>query len=80
MRHAARERSDTEGEQRHAFGSSSADARRKRLKWVGQCPGEECGWLFLDITRSGRRPWCDMADCGNLAKVRRFRERHRAST
>ena len=50
------------------------------LKRVRQCPGEACGWLFLDISRSGRRQWCDMADCGNLAKVRRFRERHRPST
>lgn len=47
------------------------------LERVGQCPGEECGWLFLDTSRSGRRRWCDMADCGNLAKVRRFRERQR---
>ena len=47
------------------------------LTRVRQCPGEECGWLFLDISRSGRRQWCDMADCGNLAKVRRFRERQR---
>lgn len=45
------------------------------LARVRQCPGEECGWLFLDLSRSGRRQWCDMADCGNLAKVRRFRER-----
>jgi predicted RNA-binding Zn ribbon-like protein len=44
---------------------------------VGQCPGEECGWLFLDTSRSGRRQWCDMADCGTVAKVRRFRQRHR---
>jgi predicted RNA-binding Zn ribbon-like protein len=49
------------------------------LKRVRQCPGEACGWLFLDTSRSGRRQWCDMADCGNLAKVRRFRERHRPS-
>jgi predicted RNA-binding Zn ribbon-like protein len=30
-----------------------------------------------DNSRSRRRQWCDMADCGNLAKVRRFRERQR---
>lgn|SRR5690606_13589455 len=48
------------------------------LERVGQCPGTECGWLFLDRSRSGRRRWCDMADCGNLAKVRRHRERGRA--
>lgn len=44
---------------------------------VGQCPGDACGWLFLDTSRSGRRQWCDMSDCGNVAKVRRFREKVR---
>jgi predicted RNA-binding Zn ribbon-like protein len=39
------------------------------------CPGENCGWMFLDISKNGRRQWCDMQDCGNLAKVRRFRQR-----
>jgi predicted RNA-binding Zn ribbon-like protein len=47
------------------------------LKRVRQCPGEECGWLFLDTSRSRRRQWCDMAECGNLAKVRRFRQKRR---
>jgi len=42
-----------------------------------QCGGTDCGWLFLDTTRNHSRQWCDMADCGNLAKVRRFRERQR---
>jgi predicted RNA-binding Zn ribbon-like protein len=47
------------------------------LERLGQCPGEECGWLFLDTSRSGRRQWCDMADCGTVAKVRRFRDKRR---
>lgn len=45
------------------------------LERVRQCPGGECGWLFVDTSRSRNRRWCDMADCGNVAKVRRFRER-----
>lgn len=49
-----------------------------RLARVGQCPGDACGWMFLDTSRAGRRQWCDMKDCGNVAKVRRFRERARA--
>lgn len=48
-----------------------------RLERVGQCPGDECGWIFLDTSRSRRRQWCDMKDCGNVAKVRRFREKAR---
>ncbi len=43
------------------------------LAMVKQCGGEECGWLFLDTSRNRSRRWCDMADCGNLAKVRRWR-------
>ena len=50
------------------------------LAHLRQCGGEACGWLFLDRSRSGRRRWCSMDDCGNLAKVRRFRRRHARRT
>ncbi len=39
-----------------------------------QCPGEECGWIFLDTSRNHARRWCQMRICGNRAKVRRFRQ------
>jgi predicted RNA-binding Zn ribbon-like protein len=42
---------------------------------VRQCVGPDCGWLFLDSSRNHSRHWCDMKDCGNRAKVRRFRQR-----
>lgn len=45
------------------------------LNRVKICRGENCGWLFLDTTKNKSRQWCDMKDCGNLAKVRRFREK-----
>jgi predicted RNA-binding Zn ribbon-like protein len=48
-----------------------------QLPRVRQCGGESCGWLFLDTSRNRSRQWCDMRDCGNLAKVRRFRERQK---
>jgi len=41
------------------------------------CDGEDCGWLFEDTSRNRSRQWCTMEDCGNLAKVRRFRTRLR---
>ena len=47
------------------------------LAQLKQCPGADCGWLFLDITRNHSRQWCEMSVCGNLAKVRRFRQRAR---
>jgi predicted RNA-binding Zn ribbon-like protein len=40
-----------------------------------ECGGVNCGWLFEDVSRNRSRQWCDMQMCGNLAKVRRFRER-----
>jgi predicted RNA-binding Zn ribbon-like protein len=49
---------------------TSGDSSRLR-----QCAGEDCGWLFIDTSRNRSRQWCDMKDCGNLAKVRRFRQR-----
>ena len=45
------------------------------LARLRRCAGENCGWMFLDATRNHSRQWCDMRDCGNLAKVRRFRVR-----
>jgi len=48
------------------------------LAFIRECQGEDCGWLFLDTSRNRTRRWCDMRDCGNLAKVRRFRRRRRA--
>ncbi len=45
------------------------------LSRLKQCGGENCSWLFADISKNRSRQWCDMQDCGNLAKVRRFRSR-----
>ena len=43
------------------------------LQRVGQCADEKgCGWLFWDSSRNRSRRWCDMRDCGNRAKVRRY--------
>jgi predicted RNA-binding Zn ribbon-like protein len=41
------------------------------------CDGTNCGWMFIDRSKNGRRRWCDMAMCGNVAKARRFRGRRR---
>jgi predicted RNA-binding Zn ribbon-like protein len=47
-----------------------ADLARVRI-----CPGNNCGWLFLDT--SGRRRWCSMDVCGSRAKMRRLYQRRR---
>jgi predicted RNA-binding Zn ribbon-like protein len=51
---------------------TSTDLERLRI-----CEGAGCGWLFLDATRNRSRRWCNMAVCGNRAKVKRFYERHK---
>ncbi|WP_323097342.1 CGNR zinc finger domain-containing protein [Intrasporangium sp. YIM S08009] len=45
---------------------------------VSACPGDACGWVFLNPT--GRRRWCIMAVCGNRAKARAYAERHASAT
>jgi predicted RNA-binding Zn ribbon-like protein len=44
------------------------------------CANDGCRWVFADTSRAGRRRWCDMASCGNRAKVRRYRSRRRVAT
>lgn len=48
-----------------------------QLPRVRECAGEHCGWLFVDTSKSGRRRWCTMEDCGNRAKARRHYHRHK---
>jgi predicted RNA-binding Zn ribbon-like protein len=48
-----------------------------RLK---QCPGDQCGWLFMDSTKRGNRRWCEMRKCGQEAKDDRRRQQRRRST
>ncbi|MBW8747668.1 MAG: CGNR zinc finger domain-containing protein [Acidobacteria bacterium] len=39
------------------------------------CSNQECRWLFLDVSKSRSRRWCDMKLCGNRLKAKRFREK-----
>jgi predicted RNA-binding Zn ribbon-like protein len=48
-----------------------------RLK---QCPGDQCGWFFLDTTKRGNRRWCSMAECGQDAKDEYRRAQRQAIT
>lgn len=40
------------------------------------CEATDCTWLFLDTSKNGSRRWCDMKECGNRMKARRYRTRH----
>lgn len=49
-----------------------------QINRVGECADDRgCGWLFLDTSRNRSRRWCDMGDCGNRNKVRRYYARKR---
>jgi predicted RNA-binding Zn ribbon-like protein len=58
------------------------------VEWLGEidrdrtriCRGHDCGWLFIDSSKGGRRVWCDMSTCGNAAKGARFARAERRRT
>jgi predicted RNA-binding Zn ribbon-like protein len=50
-------------------------ASPRDLARVRECDGFNCGWLFIDTSKAGRRRWCSMDICGNRAKVERHRTR-----
>jgi predicted RNA-binding Zn ribbon-like protein len=57
---------------------SAADVlTSSNLRRLKKCGSDDCGWLFLDTTRSGTRRWCDMRVCGNRAKAHRYYHRRR---
>lgn len=53
------------------LGTAQARAR------VRICEAEDCSARFFDRSPAGLRRWCSMRACGNAAKARRHRARHR---
>jgi predicted RNA-binding Zn ribbon-like protein len=51
-----------------------------RVERTRLCPGERCGWLFIDDSKGGRRRWCDMSVCGNVAKSRRYQQKKKRAS
>ncbi|MDX6582653.1 MAG: hypothetical protein QOI10_1837 [Solirubrobacterales bacterium] len=56
--------------------SAMGDGTWRRLK---ACPAADCRWAFYDHSRNRSGTWCEMGECGNREKARRFRERHRGT-
>lgn len=54
------------------------EAMRERT-WarLKACPADDCRWAFYDHSRNRSGTWCRMEECGNRAKARAYRERHR---
>ena len=46
---------------------------------IKECASTTCEWVFLDRSRNRSRRWCDMNDCGNRAKARRFQAKRHAA-
>jgi CGNR zinc finger protein len=67
---------------RGAVGSVLAVAFLARLdgSWarLKECASPECRSIFYDRSKNRSGRWCVMAECGNRAKVRAYRERERA--
>jgi predicted RNA-binding Zn ribbon-like protein len=53
---------------------SMADGTWARLK---ACRADTCQWAFYDRSKNRSGTWCSMAVCGNRAKARSYRQRHR---
>ena len=43
---------------------------------IRECENPNCGLMFVDASRPGKRRWCLMKRCGNMAKTSRYRKRH----
>jgi len=67
---------------RRALGEIAVDAARmlgapEQRARVRICGAEDCSARFYDRSPAGRRCWCSMDTCGNVAKARRHRARQK---
>jgi predicted RNA-binding Zn ribbon-like protein len=53
---------------------SRAEETWPRLK---ACRADTCQWAFYDTSRNRSAHWCTMRVCGNRAKARTYRRRHK---
>lgn len=58
-----------------AWSAAELLGSEESLGKIRQCAGQDCGWLFLDLTKNHSRRWCDMDACGSRAKAKRYYRR-----
>ena len=58
----------------HRLSLQVEDVLTNNTRPIRECQGPNCDWLFIDRSRSGVRRWCHTTQCGNTARVRRFRQ------
>ena len=59
--------------------SASELLTSEQLPSVRECASDNCGWLFLDLSKNHSRRWCAMDDCGGREKARRYYQRKKTS-
>lgn len=73
---------DAPGAAAHAVALVALDAAEmlgtEQRERVRICAADDCSARFYDRSPAGRRRWCSMRGCGNVAKARRHRAAHRA--
>ena len=60
-----------------AVAEASVEGSWERLK---ACPEDSCRWAFYDRSKNRSAKWCSMQTCGNMAKARAYRARHRSAS
>ena len=53
-----------------------SDELRSRIR---TCENPNCGLMFVDTSRPGKRRWCLMKRCGNMAKTSQYRKSKKPS-
>lgn len=46
---------------------------------IRECENPRCGLMFVDASRPGKRRWCLMKRCGNMAKTSQYRKNKKRS-
>lgn len=47
---------------------------------IRECASSQCGLLFVDLSRPGRRRWCSSDACGGKARAAAYRQRRSANS
>jgi predicted RNA-binding Zn ribbon-like protein len=50
------------------------------IQRVRRCAADNCGWLFIDGSRSRNRRWCEMRTCGSQHKARTYYQRKKGAS
>lgn len=58
----------------YSFAKTISEGKTERIR---RCSNPDCKWFYYDNTRNKSKIYCTNNLCGNLMKVRRFREKNK---